>query len=125
MVLGQFPDYIKHGDDLGAERFNIPTSLGNRMSPPEQWASNQKVLDEAIVRGDDIFRSTGLTDQETADLARTGATLGATHMLPTGERECSCDPQGLIQWSLAHQFTPMIEDLPDGTCGARLEARAV
>lgn len=56
-VLGKFPDYIKLADDLGAKRFNIPTSVWNRMSAAEQWAANQKFLDRAIARGDNILLS--------------------------------------------------------------------
>ncbi len=56
-VLGKFPDYLKRSDELGAKRFNIPTSVWNRMSATEQWAANQKFLDRAIARGDDIVLS--------------------------------------------------------------------
>lgn len=56
-VLGKFPDYIKLANEVGAKRFNIPTSVWNSMSKAEQWAANQKFLDRAIARGDDILLS--------------------------------------------------------------------
>jgi RHS repeat-associated protein len=56
-VLGKFPDYVKLADSMAAKRFNIPTSVWNRMTSAEQWAANQKFLDRAIARGDDILLS--------------------------------------------------------------------
>lgn len=54
IVLGKFPEYIKLADDIGAKRFSIPTSVWNRMSASDQWAANQKFLDRAISRGDEV-----------------------------------------------------------------------
>lgn len=54
IVLGKFPDYIKLADDIGANRFSIPTSVWNRMSAADQWAANRKFLDRAISRGDEV-----------------------------------------------------------------------
>ena len=56
-VLGKFPDYLKLADEIGAKKFSIPTEIWNKMSPAEQWAANQKFLDRAILRGDDILLS--------------------------------------------------------------------
>jgi RHS repeat-associated protein len=56
-VLGKFPDYIKLADKLNAKRFDIPTAIWNKMSKAEQWAANQKFLERAIARGDDIILS--------------------------------------------------------------------
>lgn len=56
-VLGKFPDYINLANEVGGKRFNIPTDIWNRMSKAEQWAANQKFLDRAIARGDDILLS--------------------------------------------------------------------
>jgi RHS repeat-associated protein len=56
-VLGKFPDYLTLADELGAKRFNIPTSVWNRMSTAEQWTANRTFLDRAIARGDEIVLS--------------------------------------------------------------------
>jgi len=56
-VLGKFPDYVELADELGARRFNIPTEIWNKMTPTEQWAANQKFLDQLIARGDEIILS--------------------------------------------------------------------
>jgi RHS repeat-associated protein len=56
-VLGHYPNYLKLADEIGARRFNIPTEVWNKMNSAEQWAANQKFLDRAIARGDDIILS--------------------------------------------------------------------
>ena len=48
-------------DELGARRFSIPKEAWNRMSASEQWAANQKFLDRAIARGDEILQSNRVT----------------------------------------------------------------
>jgi hypothetical protein len=52
------PEYVEKATELGARRFNIPTSVWNKMSSAEQWAANQKFLDRMIARGDDIILAT-------------------------------------------------------------------
>ena len=61
-VLGKYPDYIDLAEGLGARRFNVPTSIWNKMSKAEQWAANKKFLDRAISRGDDIILSNPVKD---------------------------------------------------------------
>jgi hypothetical protein len=56
-VLGKFPDYVNLAESIGARRFSIPTSVWNKMSPAQQWGANQRFLDRAIARGDDIVLS--------------------------------------------------------------------
>ena len=57
-VLGSYPKYLEKAAELGAERFNIPTSIWNKMSAVEQWAANQRFLDRLIQRGDQVILST-------------------------------------------------------------------
>ena len=56
-VLGKFPDYLKLSDEIGAARFSMPTQVWNKMTSAQQWAANQKFLDRAISRGDNIILS--------------------------------------------------------------------
>lgn len=60
MVLGHYPEYKQLAESTGARRFNIPEEIWNKMSPTERWAANQKFLDRAIARGDDIVLATPL-----------------------------------------------------------------
>jgi hypothetical protein len=53
----KFPEYRRLADEIGAKRFNIPAGQWNKMSSAEQWAANQKFLDRAIARGDEIILS--------------------------------------------------------------------
>ncbi len=54
-VIGHYPEYVKMGEELGANIFQVPMDIWKTMSPAEQWAANQHFLDEAVTRGD-IFR---------------------------------------------------------------------
>ena len=56
-VLGKFPDYINLAGEIGANKFNIPTKIWNKMSKTEQWRANKKFLDRMIERGDEIILS--------------------------------------------------------------------
>jgi hypothetical protein len=49
---------VEKAAELGARRFNIPTSVWNKMSPAQQWGANQKFLDRMIARGDEIVLAT-------------------------------------------------------------------
>ena len=53
-VLGHFPAYLEKANELGANRFSIPTSVWAKMSTTARWAANQKFLDRAIARGDEF-----------------------------------------------------------------------
>ncbi len=58
-VLGHYSDdYIGLAKKLKANYFNIKPEVWAKMSEAEQWAANQKFLDEAIARGDDIILAT-------------------------------------------------------------------
>ncbi len=59
-VLGHYPEYVKLAESLGARRFQIPTSVWNKMSAAEQWTANTKFLDRMILRGDNIRLATPL-----------------------------------------------------------------
>jgi RHS repeat-associated protein len=59
-VLGHWPDYLKHAEELGARVFDIPTKIAERMSPTELWAANEKFLDRLVRRGDVVELSTPL-----------------------------------------------------------------
>lgn len=59
-VLGHYPEYKQLADTIRARRFSIPEAAWNQMSPAEQWATNQKFLDQMIIRGDDIILATPL-----------------------------------------------------------------
>lgn len=60
IVIGHYPDYENVAKALGVRHFNIPTPIWKAMSPPERWAANQRFLDRAIRRGDDIILATPL-----------------------------------------------------------------
>ncbi|XZE45641.1 RHS repeat-associated core domain-containing protein [Pirellulaceae bacterium SH467] len=66
-VLGHYPAYTELAEQLGARRFNIPTSVWNKMTEVERWEANTKFLDRMIARGDDIILATR------ADLAKPGS----------------------------------------------------
>jgi RHS repeat-associated protein len=59
-VLGHYPEYVKLAESIGARRFQIPTSVWNKMSAAEQWTANTKFLDRMILRGDKIRLATPL-----------------------------------------------------------------
>ena len=59
-VLGHYPEYVKLAESIGARRFQIPTSVWNKMSAAEQWIANTKFLDRMILRGDKIRLATPL-----------------------------------------------------------------
>ncbi|MCB0753140.1 MAG: RHS repeat-associated core domain-containing protein, partial [Ignavibacteriae bacterium] len=63
-VLGKFPKYLEMANDLGANKFNIPTDIWNKMTKSEQWAANKKFLDRAISRGDEIILSNPVKNVE-------------------------------------------------------------
>ena len=60
-VLGHYPAYTKLGSKLGANRFQIPTNVWNKMTAAEQWAANTRFLDRMILRGDNIRLATPLS----------------------------------------------------------------
>jgi hypothetical protein len=57
-VLGSYPQYVTKGESLGANIFNIEPKVWNGMTPAARWAANQRFLDQAISRGDDIILAT-------------------------------------------------------------------
>jgi RHS repeat-associated protein len=61
-VIGKYPNYLKVADQIGAKRFNIPTSVWNKMSEAQRWTANQKFLDRAIARGGDIMLDKSIKD---------------------------------------------------------------
>ena len=57
-VIGHNPEYVNLANELGAQHFLIPIEEWNAMTPTEQWAANQKFLDEMIARGDEVILAT-------------------------------------------------------------------
>jgi RHS repeat-associated protein len=60
IVIGHYPDYENAAKKLGVRYFNVPTPIWKAMPGPEKWAANQRFLDRAIARGDDIILATPL-----------------------------------------------------------------
>jgi RHS repeat-associated protein len=57
-VLGKFennPNFQRVAEHLGVKSFNIPRHIYDKMTPAQQWAANQKMLDRAIARGGDFL----------------------------------------------------------------------
>ncbi|HWE01864.1 MAG TPA: hypothetical protein VG326_05590 [Tepidisphaeraceae bacterium] len=61
-VIGHYPDYVNMAQDLRASYFSVPTEQWNAMSETEQWAANQKFLDDAIARGETFRLATPLDE---------------------------------------------------------------
>jgi hypothetical protein len=51
-VIGHYPDYIQLAEKLGANRFNIPGNVWDKMTEVQRWTANRKFLDRAVRRGD-------------------------------------------------------------------------
>jgi hypothetical protein len=49
--------YVSLAKNLGANYFEVPLSIWNKMTPVEKWTANVKYLDEAIARGDKFVLS--------------------------------------------------------------------
>ncbi|MGI5975809.1 MAG: RHS repeat domain-containing protein [Paludibacter sp.] len=93
-VLGKYPQYINLADEIGANRFQVPTNVWNKMTPSEQWVANQKFLDRAILRGDDFILSNKVVNIESV----TGAfRQELDYMLKCGYR-ISNNGSFLIKW---------------------------
>jgi len=43
-VLDHYPEYVKLAESIGARRFQIPTSVWNKMSAAEQWTETPSFL---------------------------------------------------------------------------------
>ena len=57
-VLGHYPEYVRLGEQLGARRFSVPTSVWEKMSPAQQWQANRKFLDRMMSRGGEVVLAT-------------------------------------------------------------------
>jgi hypothetical protein len=57
-VIGRNPQYVRLGEELGANYFNIPTKVWNSMDEGQQWLANRTFLDQAIARGDEFILAT-------------------------------------------------------------------
>ncbi len=60
-VLGHYPDYVNLSNELGANRFEIPSEIWNKMTPSEQWTANQRFLDRMVLRGDKVRLATPIS----------------------------------------------------------------
>jgi RHS repeat-associated protein len=72
-VLGKFenkPNFQRVAEHLGVKSFNIPQHIYDKMTPAQQWAANQKMLDRAIARGGDF-----LFDKPIKDISSTSGGL--------------------------------------------------
>ena len=69
-VLGKYPKYINDANDIGGNKFDIPTEVWNNMTDAEKWTANKKFLDRAINRGDDIMLSTPFDPEKTTGYFR-------------------------------------------------------
>ncbi len=49
--IGHYPEYVANAQATGARTFSMADDAWNAMSPTEQWARNQRFLDDAISRG--------------------------------------------------------------------------
>jgi len=58
IVLGHFPEYIALATEIGAEVFNLPKQQWNHLDDEGRWKANQRFLDDAIERDDEIVLST-------------------------------------------------------------------
>lgn len=58
IVLGHFPEYLSMAAEIGAEVFNVPKDTWDRLDDTARWTANQKFLDDAIARDDEIVLST-------------------------------------------------------------------
>jgi hypothetical protein len=56
-VLGSYPGYLKLAQDLKARVFSIPSDVWNSMSRAQQWAANEKFLDQSIAKGHQFILS--------------------------------------------------------------------
>lgn len=54
-VLGRFPKYLDVANDIGGNVFNLSPDVWANLSEAEQWALNQKFLDDAIANGDIFY----------------------------------------------------------------------
>jgi hypothetical protein len=64
-VIGKYPQYLQKAEELGANRFNIPMDIWNKMSAAERWAANKQFLDDAIRRGDEFILANPVTNINT------------------------------------------------------------
>jgi hypothetical protein len=72
-VLGKFenkPNFQRVAEHLGVKSLNIPQHIYDKMTPAQQWAANQKMLDRAIARGGDF-----LLDKPIKDISSTSGGL--------------------------------------------------
>jgi hypothetical protein len=61
-VIGHYPGYVQAGEAIGAQFFEVPTAVWDKMSPVAQWAANQKFLDRGIAQGAEFVMATRRED---------------------------------------------------------------
>jgi RHS repeat-associated protein len=54
-VLGRYPNYLEVAEDVGGNAFNVSPKVWESMNTAQQWAFNQKFLDDAVARGDYFY----------------------------------------------------------------------
>jgi hypothetical protein len=59
--IGHYPAYVMNAQATGARTFSMSDDAWNAMSSTEQWARNQRFLDDAISRGSEIQLATPLS----------------------------------------------------------------
>ena len=58
IVIGKYPSYLRLGEQLRADVFNVPAQKWLSMTADEQWATNKRFLDEALAAGSRIILAT-------------------------------------------------------------------
>jgi hypothetical protein len=69
-VLGRNPTYLEVAKDVGGNALNIPQDVWYSMNRAQQWALNQKFLDDAIARGDYFYLASRWADAPTGTFFR-------------------------------------------------------
>jgi hypothetical protein len=70
IVLGRYPAYIDTANELAAKRFSVPEDIWKKMSDAEKWTANQKFLDRAIEKGNEIILASPVSEAEAGTFFR-------------------------------------------------------
>ena len=85
-ILGKYPNYVRAGEEMGYNIFNIEKKVWDGMTEIEQLAANSKFIADAVARGDEIIFShrvaaisgeTGAFREELEQLGKAGYHLAA------------------------------------------------
>ena len=85
-ILGKYPNYVRAGEEMGYNIFNIEKKVFDGMTKIEQLAANSKFIADAVARGDEFIFShrvaaisgeTGAFREELEQLGKAGYHLAA------------------------------------------------